>query len=185
MLTDRVSYRRTKDATTVVVSARVEKWKEALLVAWVLAWTVSGGFFIAELFNDPSEDQRLYLIILLSFWLYFEVRIGKAMFWRLFGMEFIRLKDGTLTLKKSMKKLGKAQDYFIDNIRDLAVIERADHSISKQFDSSFWVIGGETVKFDYMGKEIRFGRQLKNEEAKQLATFLAKEMPHRQDLPSE
>ncbi|MCB0818397.1 MAG: hypothetical protein KDB77_12885, partial [Flavobacteriales bacterium] len=101
-LSDRVSVDRGKGRTSVVISARLPKSRETLLVTWALAWTVAGAYMIWEVSRMPSGELRQYLLIFLAFWTYFEVKVLKAVAWRLKGFELWRIKDGTLTLKDSL-----------------------------------------------------------------------------------
>ncbi len=176
-LSARISTRETQEFTSVVIMARIERWKEGLLLAWLLSWTFAGAYFIYYLSSETiTEDQRIYMIILISFWVYFEVRIGKAWLWRRFGNEFIRLNENGLSIKQAYGKFGRARLYFYENIKSLTVIDRPVHSLSKQFDSSFWVVGGETISFEHNGRVVRFGKQLTDDEAKELAKYLAKQI---------
>jgi hypothetical protein len=172
----RISCKEGPEASTVVITARIERWKEGLLLAWVLGWMFAGAYFVYTLFGENTQEQKVYLIILLSFWLYFEFRITRAFFWRKYGNEFIKIDNDVLVIKKAIGRYGKARTYFIENIRDLQKADRPEYSLSRQFESSFWVIGGEMIHFTYMGRQIYFGRQLSDTEAADLAKWINKQL---------
>jgi hypothetical protein len=175
-ISPRISFKRHQDYSGIVISARIDRWKEGLLLAWLISWTFIGGYFVYTLTTPLTQDQKTYMIILLSFWAYFEFRIFKAWRWRRWGTEFIRINEETLMLKKGIGKYGKAYRYDLENIKNLALIDRPPHALTRQFESSFWVIGGEMLQFEYLGKTIIFGRQISDEEAAKLLNVLMKEV---------
>ncbi|MBK6549069.1 MAG: hypothetical protein IPH60_03105 [Flavobacteriales bacterium] len=172
-LSERVSVVREEERTSVVISARVGGGKEALLVTWFLAWLLIGVLVIRERTQVPVGDpMRQYLLAFLAFWLYFAVKVGRAVLWRLKGFELWRLKDGTFTIKDSMLGYGKASPYFIDNITELGLLAVDRTSWKYQLTDSFWTVGGERLGFEHLGKKVAFGKGLNDEEAKLLLVEL-------------
>ena len=172
-ISERVSVNRTEDRTSVVISARVDRSKEALLVTWFVAWLLVGAVVIWQRTKIPAgDDLRQFLLAFLAFWLYFAVKVGKAVLWRLKGMELWRMKDGTLTIKDSIFGYGKAKPYFIQNMQRLGLLQIDPASWKYQLDQSFWNIGGNRLGFEYVGKKVIFGKGLNDEEAKRLLYIL-------------
>lgn len=175
-LSERISYQQQSDRFSVVISGKIERWKESALLAWVLAWTACGGFFIYELTTDLPSETKMGIFIMLFFWLYFEIRVGRALFWRLWGFEQIRIKDGQLSIKRNIKGYGKRRDYFLENIDSFQVVERAPRSIIASMEESFWVVGGERLYFEHLGKKVGLGMQLSEAETKKLQEVLNKQL---------
>ncbi len=172
-VSERVSVERSNDRTSVVISARAERGKEALLVAWFAAWLVIGGVVIWQRSLLPDGNElRQYLLAFLAFWLYFSVKVGKAVLWRTKGFESWRLKDGTLTIKDSILGYGKARPYFIENIQQLGLLKLDPSSWKYQWDRSFWIVGGARLGFEYLGRKVIFGKGLNDEEAKRVLLLL-------------
>lgn len=172
-ISERVSVDRSDGRTTVVISARLSKGKEALLVAWFVAWLAIGAYVMVERASLPAGDPvRQYLLVFLAFWLYFAVRVGKAVLWRLKGFELWRLKDGTFTIKDSLFGYGKANPYFIENIQRLGLLTVDRTSIKYQLNDSFWTIGGERLGFEHLGRKVIFGKGLDDAEAKRVLFVL-------------
>ncbi len=172
-ISERVSVDRGDGRTSVVISARLTKGKEALLVAWFLAWLAIGIYVMVERTRLPAGDLvRQYLLVFLAFWLYFAVRVGKAVLWRLKGFEVWRLKEGTFTIKDSLFSYGKAHPYFIENIQRLGLLTVDRTSIKYQLNDSFWTIGGERLGFEHLGRKVIFGKGLNDEEAKRVLFVL-------------
>jgi hypothetical protein len=172
-LSERVSVDRQADRTSVVISARVGRVKERLLLVWVLAWALCGAYVFYLLPGIPKgEPLRQFLLVFLAFWVYFLIKIGKAALWRLKGFELWRIKNGTLTIKDSLFGYGKATDHFVDNIQKLGLINEDPASWKWQWNQSSWVIGGERLGFEYLGRKVVFGKGLTEEEARRLVPIL-------------
>jgi hypothetical protein len=172
-LSERVSIDRKDGRTSVVISARYPKAKETLLVTWTVAWLLC-GLYIAYARTELSQGDpvRQYLLVFLAFWAYFMLKIGKATLWRLKGFELWRIKDGTVTIKDSLFGYGKASSYFVDNIQKLGLIAIEPSSWKYQWNTSIWVIGGERLGFEHLGKNVVFGKGLSEDEARKLVPIL-------------
>ena len=171
-ISDRVSIERSKDRMTVVISARLPRAKEGLLMAWVLMWTVCGAVFIHQFATLPNGSLRAFMLGMCAFWLFYELRIGRTLLWRMKGFELWRVKGGTLTIKDSVFGYGKARDRFIANIRDLGLISIDRNDWRLQFTDSFWTMAGERLTFTHLEKRVAFGKGLSDEEAKALVKIL-------------
>ncbi len=172
-LSERVSVERKDGRTSVVISARLSRGRETLLVTWAVAWFLCGAYIIyARMQLAVGDPVRQYLLVFLAFWTYYMVLVGKAALWRLNGFELWRIKDGTLTVKDSLFGYGKARSYFVDNIQKLGLLAVDERSWKWQLDQSGWMIGGERLGFEHLGRKIIFGKGLSDEEARQLVPLL-------------
>jgi hypothetical protein len=172
-LSERVSIERAGGRTTVVISARLPRAKEALLISWALAWLLCGAYIIHARLQLPVGDPlRQYLLAFLAFWAYYLLVVLKALVWRLKGFELWRIKDGTLTIKDSLLGYGKARDHFVDNIKELGLLKVDERSWKWQLDQSAWMIGGARLGFEYLGRKVIFGKGLTEEEARRLVPLL-------------
>ena len=175
LIGERVSYKDHEDYSTIVISTNIDKWKETILLTWLLGWTICGSVFFYFLFaGDLVKEERLMLLVMCVFWLFFEIRIGKVYLWRKSGMEFIRIDKDLMTIKKSIKGFGKAIPYQLGRIKDVQGLEINPKGFSKSMNDSFWVIGQGTVRFFYNEKEVRFGAQLGAKDADKLARTIKK-----------
>lgn len=172
-ISERVSFDRSGDRLSVVITPRLSRGKQTLLLTWVLAWTFIGIYVIYERTRLPEGDPlRQYLLAFLAFWAYFEFQVGRALLWRLKGFELWRVKEDVFTLKDSILGFGKANNYFIQNIQKLDVMEIDEASWKWQMNESIWLMGGERIQFEHLGKKVAFGKGLTPEEAKQLVPVL-------------
>ena len=88
------------------------------------------------------------------------------------GFELWRLKDGVLTIKDSIFGYGRANEYFVENIQRFGPIAVEETSWKWQLNDSFWVIGGERLGFEHVGKKVVMGKGLTSEEAERAARLL-------------
>ena len=175
LIGDRVSYKVHEDYSTIVISTNIDKWKETILLTWLLGWTICGSvFFYFLIAGDLTREEKLMLLVMYIFWLFFEIRIGKTYLWRKSGMEFIRIDKDLMTIKKSIKGFGKAVPYQLGRIKNVQGLELNPKGFSKSMNDSFWVIGQGTVRFFYNEKEVRFGAQLSTKDAEKLARAVKK-----------
>lgn len=159
-LSERVSVQRDGANATVVISPRLSSGKRTLLVTWTVAWSLCGCYILFELFRMPSGDQRSFTLAFLSFWTYYEFRLLRVLAWRLKGFELIRIKDASLTIKNSILGYGRAYEFFITNISGLGELKVDPLSWKWHLNDSFWVMGGERLGFEHLGKHVAFGKGL-------------------------
>jgi hypothetical protein len=156
----RISVRRSKDQLSIEITQQIERWQEAMLIAWLAAWSFCGVYFILYAIMAADTTQRVFFFLLTSAWLYFFVRITKVFIWRKIGKELITLTNGKLILKNAFGKRGKSEEFAYHNIFKLGLVKGDPTSFLNFLDDSFWIIGGDRVGFNYNGQKIRLGKQL-------------------------
>lgn len=175
LLTERVSFLRKPDELTVVITQQIPRAKEALLAAWLMAWAMVGAVFVYYwLKSEAGSSDRIFFAISTAFWLYFFVKIGKVFLWRKIGRELVRVQGESLSIKQAYGTRGKAKVYDTTRIRKFGVIPYDFTKFGQFIDRSSYVIGGDTLGFEYNGTKILFGKQLGDKEAVQLARIIDK-----------
>lgn len=171
-ISERVSYRKSDEELTVIITGKIDRAKETLLLTWLLAWSFCGIFIISQLFLDYIREEKLYFIVFISFWAFFEYKILKVYRWRKWGKEYLRLTSEKLTIKKSITDYAKADEYFIENIKNWQLIPKSKTNFFQLAEKSFWVMGDDCIQFDYQGKAICFGMQLSEKESMSVLKLL-------------
>lgn len=175
-ISNRISYSRSEAGLRLIIIGKIERWKEGILLAWLLAWTFCGLVVMREYYLNPDQQMRMLLLIFLVFWAYYLWRIGRTWAYRLGGNELIAVDETTLHIKRSTFTFGKSKPYFIANIKDFSLIEIPRRSFAYQFENAWWVLGGERLTFEYQGRAVRFAMQLTDQEASELVKLLKKEI---------
>ncbi len=185
-LSDRISFHRHDEYTTILISTKVEKWKEGLLLGWMVLWSLAGMAMLFVLFSDsyltqlstntPKNQLQLFLVLFLVFWAYYLYKIVKVYIWRNKGVEYFKLDTNSLVIKRAFGKIGKANSYKYENMGGLKLVEASSRSFGRVMQSAFWDIGNETLQFEYHGKQIIFGVQLESEETNKMKQFLNSEI---------
>lgn len=175
---NRISFKEKAGIFSIVIAASVEKYKETLLAAWLLCWTLSGGYFIYQMFTPLPKETKLAVVVLLSFWAYYEYRVFTIFLWRKYGYESIRFIEDKIVIRDVIKSRGKSQEYYIENIKQLVKLQIDSHWM-KVMDQSFWVKGNGYIQFEYQGKLITFGRQLNDTELNQLFSVIHQQLSQR------
>ncbi|MCW3101624.1 MAG: hypothetical protein JWO09_64 [Bacteroidetes bacterium] len=161
----RISIKRGDNETSIVIVSQSEKVKNILLFSWFFIWTVSGIVVMAQYFMIPDPNTKVMLMVWMAFWAYFEYRIFKAFMWRKYGVEKIKLRENKLFYKRDVAGKGKVKAYEFDFIKDLRIIEPKENSFADSMSTSYWLVAGEKIAFDYYGKEIRLALQVESAEA--------------------
>lgn len=174
-ISKRVSYCEKPDEITVVILANGTKAKFNVLTIWLVLFALCGIVLFSQLFVPGYEGYtKIGIFAFSAFWGYFLYKVGYVWFWRKDGREFLRIYDGKFSIKRAIKTYGKSYEFLLGNIKQLDRRELSQKSFSTELENSFWVLGGETIKFDYLGREIRFGLQLNEEETKKLTQLFIK-----------
>lgn len=165
---ERISIKRIENETSIVILSTVDKMKKKLLIAWFVLWTICGIIVFTQYFTITDEQTRVAILVWLGFWAYFEYKTYVAVMWRSFGLEKIKLRDRKLFYKRAVRGKGKVKVYEFDFMKEFRIVESQENSFFENLNNSYWVIAGEKLAFDYYGKEIKFGIQLNDADAKAL-----------------
>lgn len=175
---ERISHQHKGGIFSLVIAATIERYKEALLLAWLLAWTTCGIFFLVQLFGPLERDAKLYLFVLLVFWAYYEYRITRIFLWRKYGYESLKMIGDKLYLRNVIRGRGKTREFFVENIENFLALE-IKNPLLKTMDSTFWLMGNDYIYFTYQGRVVSFGKQLMPRDAAELVKVLNRELSDR------
>lgn len=157
-----------EDGTMIVeISGERPSWQVGAMFVWVLLWITCGIVVIWQLSSAGlAPGLKLTVYVYLVFWLYFCVKSVRSLLWRLYGVERIKANREGVVIKRDVKGYGEAKTYFAENMKQFQLLDAQDKSFGKVYSQSFWVITGETMMFEYMGKQIRFAHQIEPQSAK-------------------
>lgn len=174
ILGDRISILEKEDVLSIVILSTADKKKLMGLFLWLLAWSVCGVIVLANYFTLADQKAKLFVIIYMSFWAYFEYNIIKVFLWKRSGKEKIWIQSGQLHYQREISGRGKIKQYDAHLISKPEIIELSKTSFADTINQSFWVKGGERIKFESQGKEVRLAMQISDEEARVIQAEISK-----------
>jgi hypothetical protein len=166
IISDRISILKKPGLLSIVILPTTDRRKLALMFFWLLAWSACGVIVITSYFSLTDRDARLFVIVYLSFWAYFEVSILRAFMWKKFGKEKLWISKGTFNYQREVAGRGKIKSHHLDLVSPLQLIELRPTNFFDNLSQSFWVKGGERLELQAHGKTYRLGMQLSDEEAR-------------------
>jgi hypothetical protein len=177
---DRISFIDDKIKTTIVIEPNKNFWINGMMGAWLAMWYTIGGIVLWTIYSlDLKKQETIILIIFLSFWIYYAVKVTRSLLWLMYGKELIKIDETSFQFKKSIKSYGKSIPYYFENMKNLSLKIPEKNSIQAVWESSPWVNGGERLTFEYFGKEIGFGRKLHEKDAQLLFNLVRKRISER------
>ena len=63
---ERISFENHKDNTTLVISTKIERWQETLMIAWIVAWSFCGAVFLYYLFAGGLDKNDRLIVFVIS-----------------------------------------------------------------------------------------------------------------------
>jgi hypothetical protein len=182
MLSNKTSFKEGPGFVQFIIRGKIERWQEALLTAWIVAWTFIGVVVMREYYYSVEREMRMVLVIFLIFWAYYFWKVGRTWVFRLGGNELIRFEGDVLMLKRSFYTFGKTKRYYADIIKDLEVINLSKTSAAYVYENGWWVLGGEKLAFNYQGRSVKFAMQISDRDAADVFQILSKHIKRAKKL---
>ena len=165
IISERISILKKPDVLSIVILPTTDRRKLGLMFLWLFAWSVCGVIVFANYFRLEDRDAKLFIIIYLAFWTYFEFNIVRAYIWKRFGREKLWLQHGQLFYQREINRKGRIRSFNLDLVSRLKLIPFRAENLADNFYQSFWVKGGERLEFSVQGKTYRLGMQINEKEA--------------------
>ena len=175
---ERISFVDEKLKTTVVIRAKDIGWLKGAMGAWVAMWWTIGIAVTLWTFASVERSQQEYIIVtvFLAFWIYYALKVTRSWMWFMWGKELIKIDEAAMYYKRSIRKYGKSFPYLLENVSKLRMHAPEEKSFQAAWEKSPWIIGGERLEFDYLGKSIKMGRKLDAKDAELLFKLLSKRL---------
>src|SRR5690606_21526890 len=82
-----------QESTLISIPSKLKPIEKTLLVSWIIAWTFCGIVIGLSMFNNYSRDIILMMFVYMVFWIFYEYSVLKTLFWRLWGVEYLRIDE--------------------------------------------------------------------------------------------
>lgn len=172
----RIAITKTPQFLEIEIYPHLSKNKLNLLLAWLILWSAGGIIIISQFFSNHDRNTKLFMLVWLAFWAYYEYKAITAYRWKKFGRELITIDHEKITIVNEVKGRGVPFIVKARELKDIRTIDFKSKEFSVVMSNSFWSMGGETILFNYSGKSYGFGKQLTEEEAlpllKNIKSFL-------------
>lgn len=172
----KVSYSKQGNRLRVIILGKIERWKEGLLIAWLVAWLFCGSVVFLESLKAEGQEEKVAFFGFLVFWAYFLWRVGRTLLFRLGGNELIEVNEESVILKKSFFTYGKTKEFLLENIQNFKPIVLSKTSLAYTYENGWWVLGGEKLGFEYHGKFVKFGMQIEEKAVQNVYTLMNKQI---------
>ncbi len=146
------------------------------LSIWFAFWTVGGVTAVLFLLHPDSGPPVLIMVFWLIVWAAAELSVAYIWLWSAFGKELVTVGNGNLVLKKDILGYGRAKVFPVSQVSNL----RASGLFGSFLQgwgwsgmAKFYGLSGGVIAFESGGKTHRFGIQLEEDEARQVAAELA------------
>lgn len=164
IISERLSLLKKEDLLSIVILPSRNRRKMAMMFLWLFAWTVCGVIVGTSYFSLKERDAKLFVIVYLSFWAYFEVSIMRSFFWKRYGREKLWISGGHLHYQREVGGKGRIRSFHLDLVNPLKAIPVRPTSFFDSINQSFWIKGGERIELNVQGKSILLGMQLTDSE---------------------
>jgi hypothetical protein len=162
---DRIVVKDNQDELEISISGKIPQNQFVILSVWLLLWTIAGIYVATQIFTPQPNEIRIFIFIWLIFWIYFEYKVATAWLWRKFGKEVFRIQKNTTELSFELASRAKCQEFNSNEITKITNLEPQKGLFIKNYFSSYWVVGGETIALEHQGKLYLFGRQISQHDA--------------------
>ncbi len=181
---ENISFVDTDTKTTIIIVPKTSGIFKSLFGAWVCMWFILGcagawGWytFVGTDQNEANaQQQHIIMLVFMAFWTYYFYRVVRSFLWVMFGKELIKIDKIAFTIKRAYRSFGKMNEYYIENIKKMELHLPKERSFQQAYENSPWIQGGERIQFEYMNKNIRFGRKLNEKDAKLLFQLVTKKV---------
>ena len=164
-----ISYKEEKGELYLEIKPSYDKQKYQLALVWFIAWSACGIAVLSQFFFDLDRNQKLFLIIFMVFWLYFEYQVMQTLRWRKSGKEIVKIADGKMHYVKEISGRGLEKIYDSETLTPLQYVASANEGFFNVLNQSSWMPGNEVLEFKASDRLRRLGIQLNKNDAEQLA----------------
>ncbi len=163
-----IEIEKTDTGVKIIIYPKYNAQKHGLMLVWLALWTICGIAVFTQLFAPYDSKTKLFFILYLLFWLYFEYKVIYTHRWRKKGREVIEIKNGKLSLIKEINGRGVEQVFDIQDIDGIEQFQEKENSMSQLFGNAYWMISGYRLALKTAGKLVPFAAEITEKEQKKI-----------------
>jgi hypothetical protein len=170
---NRISIIQDFECTEIRIKAYSDEVKQKMFLAWIVLWTISGLLIFSQFFFNYSQKEKVFFIIWLAFWLYFEYKSIQTFRWRKYGLELIKINESVISITRIINESGIPATFKLNACKNFRVYPKEEKGVFADIISaSYWVIGGESIAFDYYGNSVPFAMNISASDALHIVSVL-------------
>jgi len=131
---ERISFIEQPKKLTVVINPEDKFFQKGLMGAWFAMWLTIGGVMIWSLNTfGLNQQEKLIVVVFLCFWAYYAFKVGKALFWLIWGKELIKIEPDGFIYRENSPWIQNAEriqfQYISKNIRFARKLNEKDANL--------------------------------------------------------
>ena len=166
---NQIYFKEENNELYVEIKSLFDKSKFNLVLAWFVAWTICGLAVLSQFFFDYSRNEKLFMVVFMALWLYFEFHVLNALRWRKSGQEIIKVNEKEFRYVKETGGRGIEKLYDTEKCTQLKYAAENEEGFLNSINQSAWMIGVPVLEFKAHDNIRRIGIQLSKNDAEQLA----------------
>jgi hypothetical protein len=171
-ISERIFASRNGSRVEINIYPRKDKQKLLMLKLWVFIWTILGGIVVTQLFLDYAGQEKLFMVIYLALWGFFEYKTVHALRYNINGKEQLVFEDGKMSYVALIGERGIPKYYNQEELSNFEYKQETEKGFLAELQNSYWFVGGESIEFVSGLGVRRFGMKLNESESKQLIKYI-------------
>jgi len=154
-ISERVVYEEHGDGLDLLIATKKHRGLLIFVPFWWAGWTAGGIFAVISLVTGESFGG--FLVLWLVFWAVAWLVTGYAWLWSAFGQEIVRVRLGTLSIKRDVFGYGPVQQLPLSAVSRLRAAGLFGNLYTWSGSMVYWGLSGRMLAFESQGKTHRFG----------------------------
>lgn len=175
---NKIEYIEENNELTILIYPLYDKRKQNMLTTWLVLFSLCGIAIISQFFYDYPTSTKLFFVVYLIFWLFFEFKVIYAIRWRKYGKEVITIDNESIYLTKKIGKRGVTERYDLTAIDTVEALKYKGKLVY-EMNSSYWNSNHYTLCVNINKQQIPFGVDLNEKQAKRMIKTLKETVKNR------
>ncbi len=167
-MSERIKIERSNEHLIIVIKAYQELAKQKLLLVWIVMFSSCGVGIFSQFFFNYDNYTKIFFLIYLAFWMFFEYKVIYAFRWRNAGVEKIILDGNQLVLSKEIGERVVNQVFKWNEVSMFRLFEDNRGGFVKMLTTSYWNINNYSLVFEANHNLVPFAIDLNAQDAKKI-----------------
>lgn len=176
-LTNRSAIEEKEDSVVIKISPPNDEKALKQVKMWFALYSIAGlAMIIGAPFVISSREEFAVVFIYLAFWLFFEIKVFKALMYRIKGLEEIRFEKDKMTYTLLKGSRGMPKSFDVESMSKWSFEPKASSGFFGMINQGAWMIAGESISFSDKDGKFNLGIQMKKGDAEKLISYINKKV---------